>query len=62
MEADALSTAVFVSGLEFGMELIYKTNVNGVIITKDKKVYVSKGLASAFHIQSTSKPYSYYYF
>lgn len=62
MEADALSTAVFVSGLDFGMELIYKTNVNGVIITKDKKVYISKGLASAFHIQSNSKPYRYYYF
>ncbi len=62
MEADALSTAVFVSGLDYGMELIYKMNVNGVIITKDKKVYVSKGLSSLFHIQSNNKPYSYYYF
>lgn len=42
--ADALSTACYVLGLEKGMELINKYEVESVFLTKDKKVYTTPGI------------------
>lgn len=61
MEADALSTAVFVSGLERGMELIEKSpQAEGVLITKDKNVFVTKGLRENFIAQSGVQEYKFH--
>jgi thiamine biosynthesis lipoprotein len=63
MEADALSTAVFVSGLEHGMELIENSpEVEGVLITKDKKVFVTLGLKECFIAQSDANDYKFYFY
>lgn len=43
--ADALSTGIFVMGTERGMELIENLDgIEGIIISKDKKIHFSKGL------------------
>lgn len=64
MEADALSTAVFVSGLERGMELIEQSpGAEGVMITKDKDVYVTHALKERFVIaQSKTSDYHFYFY
>lgn len=44
MQADALSTAIFILGLEKGLELINKINsLEAIFITSDKRVYVTQG-------------------
>lgn len=63
MEADALSTAVFVSGLDRGMELIGKLpGVEGVVITKDKTVFLTKGLKDCFIAQSDVQEYKFHFY
>jgi thiamine biosynthesis lipoprotein len=63
MQADALSTAVFVSGLEGGMELLEKSGqAQGVLVTKDKKVYITKGLKETFVIQNKTDDYRFYFY
>jgi thiamine biosynthesis lipoprotein len=63
IEADALSTAVFVLGLERGMELIQKTDqAEGILITKKKEVFVTKGLEKSFFVQNKSMDYKFYYY
>jgi thiamine biosynthesis lipoprotein len=63
IQADALSTAVFVSGLERGMELIEKSfEAEGVLITKDKRVFVTKGLSESFIAQSNIQNYKFYFY
>ncbi|TCO79977.1 FAD:protein FMN transferase [Marinisporobacter balticus] len=53
MDADALSTAVYVLGVEKGLELIENMeNVESIIITKDYKVYLSSGIKGAFEIKN----------
>ena len=60
IEADALSTAVFVLGLEKGMELIKNlSGIEAVFITKDKKVYTTPGLKDVFIFEDESKEYQY---
>ncbi|MCL1846352.1 MAG: FAD:protein FMN transferase [Coriobacteriia bacterium] len=45
LQADALSTAAFVLGLEEGIELIYRSEATGaVFMTAADKVYVTKGI------------------
>lgn len=62
MEADALSTAVFVSGLERGMEIIGKLpHAEAVLITKQKEVFITKGLEDSFFIQNPGQDYTFYY-
>lgn len=47
--ADALSTAIFILGLEEGMKLINGIkNMEGIFITKDKEIYVTEGLKEDF--------------
>ncbi|MBF8982765.1 FAD:protein FMN transferase [Lutibacter sp. B2] len=45
IDGDALSTSVYISGLEKGIELINKLEgIECILVTKDKKVYVSEGI------------------
>ncbi|NLK20844.1 MAG: FAD:protein FMN transferase [Epulopiscium sp.] len=51
IDADALSTSVYVLGLEKGMKLIKDLDdVECVIITEDNKVYITSGLKERFRI------------
>lgn len=48
IDADALSTATFLLGLEKGLELIEKLpDTEAIFITTDKKVYTSSGVSAA---------------
>lgn len=59
-DADALSTSVFVLGLEKGMKLIESLDgVEAVFITSDKKVYTTKGLKGVFTFEDESKEFNY---
>lgn len=59
-DADALSTSVFVLGLEKGRELVEALEgVEAVFITDDKKVYVTDGLKDKFTFDDESKEYQY---
>lgn len=63
MEADALSTAVFVSGLRRGMELIEQTpGAQGVLITQEKRVFVTKGLKDCFFANGDGQGYRFCFF
>ncbi|AGK96090.1 FAD:protein FMN transferase [Clostridium pasteurianum] len=47
--ADALSTAIFILGLEDGMKLINSLkDMEAIFITKDKEIYVTEGLRKDF--------------
>ena len=51
--ADAYSTVAFSAGLEKGMELLESiANMEGIFITKEKKVYTSSGLKDSFSLSS----------
>lgn len=60
INADALSTSVFVLGLDKGMKLIESLEgVEGVFITSDKKIYITPGLKDVFTFEDESKEYTY---
>lgn len=60
IDADALSTATFVLGLEKGMELIKKLDgVEAIFITDDKKIHTSEGLKDVFEFEDTGNGYEY---
>jgi FAD:protein FMN transferase len=60
MEADALSTAVFILGLRDGMELVSRNpSVEGIFITSEKKVYVTRGAKEKFSFIDTSDEFEY---
>ncbi len=51
MDGDVLSTSVFVLGIEEGLKLIEsRDGVEGILVTKDRKVYVSSGLKNQVEI------------
>ncbi len=57
VEADALSTAMLVMGVEEGLSMIERMEgVEGLAITDDKKVFVSQGMAE--RIEFTDASYS----
>lgn len=59
-DADGLSTAAFVLGLEKGMELIKSYgHADAIFITADKKIYISEGLKKLFTLSDESGEYSY---
>jgi len=61
MEADALSTAVFILGLEEGMELIEKIpGAEGVLITKDNNVFITRGLKECLIAFRDAQDYKFY--
>ncbi len=60
IDADALSTATFVLGLEKSMALIKKFDgVEAVFVTDDKKVYITEGLKGVFEFEGTGNGYEY---
>ena len=50
--SDALSTACFVLGLEDGMKYAIEKGVEAIFVTKDKEVYITKGLEKTFRLQA----------
>ncbi|MDD3894879.1 MAG: FAD:protein FMN transferase [Syntrophomonadaceae bacterium] len=59
MEADGLSTACFVLGLDKGLELLQRYGpVEAIFITTDKKIYVTKGLQENFQLKDESNEYT----
>jgi thiamine biosynthesis lipoprotein len=48
MDMDALTTAVFVLGIEKGTRLLQRLNAQAVFIDTDRNVYVTKGLKEKF--------------
>jgi FAD:protein FMN transferase len=60
MDADALSTATFVLGLDRGMKLVSSLKgIEAIFITKDKKIYITDGLKSSFTFDDESKEFKY---
>lgn len=54
MMADALSTSVFALGTEKGFELIDSLpDSDAIVITKDKKIILSKSMADSFELKNT---------
>ncbi|SHJ70317.1 FAD:protein FMN transferase [Paramaledivibacter caminithermalis] len=55
IDADSLSTAAFVLGLDKGIELIEKLdNADAIFITNDSKVYITSGLKGKFNLTNTN--------
>ncbi|MDK2586128.1 FAD:protein FMN transferase [Romboutsia sedimentorum] len=53
IDADALSTLIFTKGLKEGLKLVEDIeNVDAVFITKEKKVYTTKGLKDNFKLMN----------
>ncbi|MDP4120725.1 MAG: FAD:protein FMN transferase [Bacillota bacterium] len=52
MEADALSTAAFVLGLEKGIELIQKYGYEAIFALENQQLYVTNGLRDQFQVCS----------
>ncbi|MEA1911756.1 MAG: FAD:protein FMN transferase [Spirochaetota bacterium] len=60
IEADAWSTLAFSAGLVKGLELLeLAENIEGIFITKNKKIYVSSGLKDSFNLISTDFTLAY---
>jgi len=60
INADALSTATFVLGLEKAMALVESLpGVEAIFITSDKKIYTTKGLQGVFTFTDTSGEFTY---
>ena len=58
IDADALSTSVYVMGLEKGLDLIENLpDTEAILITEMKKVYITSGLKEKF--QLTNGEFSY---
>ncbi|KLU75884.1 thiamine biosynthesis protein ApbE [Clostridium botulinum] len=51
IDGDALSTTVYILGVEKGLELIEELKgIDAILITKDRKVYVTKNIKNKFEI------------
>lgn len=60
IEADALSTAIFILGLRKGIELVNKVDdAEAIFITSGKKVFVTKGAKEKFSFIDTSNEFEY---
>ncbi len=58
--ADAYSTAIFLMGLEQGLDYLDKINeLDAIFITKDKKIYLSNNLKNRFKISEEAIKYGY---
>lgn len=59
IDADALSTAIFVQGLEEGIKTICKIeDTEAIFITKEKEIYITEGLKDNFLFISEEKEFS----
>lgn len=60
MQADALSTGIFILGLKDGMKLVDKIHgVEAIFITSQKKVYITEGAKEKFVFNSSSHGFEY---
>lgn len=60
IDADALSTAVFVLGPDEGMKLVEKIEgIEAVFVSGDKKVFTTEGLKSVFTFTDKSREFEY---
>lgn len=60
MDADALSTSVFILGLEKGLALVESLKgVEAILVTKDKEVYATEGIRKSFTFDDESKEFKY---
>ncbi len=60
VDADALSTATFVMGLDKALAFVESLdNVEGIFITKENKIYVTHGLKDNFVFEDESKVFEY---
>lgn len=50
LEADALSTACFVLGVEKGAELLKKYDADGLFVDNDSQIYVTSGMKEKFSL------------
>lgn len=58
-EADGLSK-IYVLGLKKGLDLVERYGkAEAIIITNDKKIYVTHGLKGSFHLEDASHEYKY---
>lgn len=56
IELDALTTAVFVLGIDAGWRLLEQYQLEGIFVTKENDVFITKGLESKFEfIKEASK-------
>ena len=61
MEADALSTAVFILGLAKGLELVQSmAGVDAILITEDREIYITSGLKESFTLTDQGGSYRYH--
>lgn len=59
MEADGLSTACFVLGLDRGLDLLRRYGqAEAIFITTAKRIYVTKGLQGNFQLKDVSNEYT----
>lgn len=60
IDADALSTGIFVLGLQKSIKILAKLkNIDAVLMTKNKDIYVTKGLEK--HFKSKDKSNNIYW-
>jgi len=60
VDADALSTSTFIMGLEKSIDFVENLEgVEGIFITKDKKVYATSGLRDSFRFSDESGEFEY---
>lgn len=55
VDADALTTALFVLGLEAGVNLLHRYNADAIFITNNLGLYLSEGLKDCFTIANVQK-------
>lgn len=48
MELDALTTVVFVLGMEAGLQLLERYQLEGIFVSKEQNVFITKGLKDKF--------------
>jgi thiamine biosynthesis lipoprotein len=53
-QCDAMSTAVFVLGVEKGLELVRAQGLEAVLVTNDNKIYLTQGLKGVFTLTNTA--------
>ncbi|MHC1685060.1 MAG: FAD:protein FMN transferase [Clostridiaceae bacterium] len=59
IDADALSTAIFIQGLEKGVDIINKLKeTEAIFITKEKEIYITKGLKDNFILTDIDNEFS----
>lgn len=58
MELDALSTAVFVQGMNAGSKLLDQFKIEGIFINKLQDVYMTRGLMQHFSFMTIESPQS----